>query len=278
MKSPQPPRVPLNRIIDSRAKKPVFESSGESVVISPLVLELLERSVDSFKPTETATFNPASALTHVAFILDSSGSMNHGKEATIEGFNAQLQVVKQGAELAGRTLFTEVHFDNEVKTRTWVEDLSVQADEALLAMTAESYQPRGGTALYDALGSTIARLLATPEISAPSTAVLVTLFTDGHENASQAYDAGVLKKLVERLEATQRWTFALVGPQNTISGLAELLSVKRKNITGFDVHSVSDKRKAFEKTSVASAKYMALRAQGATSCDELYDDMPLPPT
>lgn len=244
--------------------------------LPPVVRALLERSVDSFKPAKPVTFDAKDALTHVAFVLDSSSSMNLGKSATVEGFNAQLQVVRDGAKLAGKTTFTDVQFDTDVKVRCVARELGAHGEEQLLEMTDQTYQPDGSTALYDALGETIAQLLSTPHIDAPSTAVLVTLFTDGDENSSRVYDAATLKALVERLEATQRWTFALVGPRQGVTGLADLLSVSRKNIAGFDVNSVADKRAAFDKAVGASAQYMSLRAMGASASAALYDDKSLP--
>jgi len=249
---------------------------GPNLSLPPLVRALLERSVESFKPREPIAFDPKDALTHVAFVLDSSSSMNHGKGATVEGFNAQLQVVREGAKLAGKTTFTDVHFDSYVKVRGVTKELGEHTEGQLLELTDQTYLPCGSTALYDALGETIAQLLSTPAIEAPSTAVLVTLFTDGEENASRVYDAATLKALVERLEATQRWTFALVGPRQGVTGLADLLSVRRKNIAGFDVSSVADKRAAFGKAAGANAAYMSLRAMGQSASASLYDDSSLP--
>ena len=140
-----------------------------------------------------------------------------------------------------------------------------------MPLTVGTYQPQGNTALLDAIGSTIAALLQTPDINSPNTATLVTTFTDGQENASRVYSAETIKAMVQRLEATGRWTFALLGPQSTVTGLADMLAVKAKNVSGYDESSVADKRMAFSKMAMASEEIMYARKEGQTQFNDLYD-------
>jgi hypothetical protein len=163
-----------------------------------------------------------------------------------------------------------VHFNAQVDLRCVAGSLA-----ELKPLVDETYQTEGGTALFDALGCTIAALLNSPDINSPDTAILVTVFTDGEENSSRIYDGATIKALIERLEATGRWTFALVGPLQTVTSLATLLSVKERNVAGFDVASVADKRKAFDKVAMANASYMSMRSKGGRQSDGLYDDKDL---
>ena len=231
---------------------------------------LLAQPVSYFKEHASNGEMAHKPLTNVAFVLDESTSMQDGKEATVEGFNEQLRVVREGAKGAGATTFTDVRFSSAVDLRVVGGAL-----DSVVPLTYESYNPSGWTALYDALGHTIAALLSTTGIDNPNTATLVTVFTDGDENASRMYNDITLRALIERLEATGRWTFALVGPLGSVKGLADILSVNRANIAGFDVDSVVDKRKAFSKASMASANYMSLRSVGATQSNALYNDTDL---
>lgn len=250
----------------------IFGGPFESLV-KPLpanIQAVLAKPVAWFKEHGTGPGTGCAPLTNIAFLLDRSTSMKKDKGAAIEGFNAQVEVVREGAKGAGATTFTEVQFDTVVDIRCVAGDLA-----QLQPLNDETYLPNGWTALYDALGDTIAALLSTPGIDNPNTAMLVTLFTDGEENRSSRYDSTTLKALVERLEATGRWTFALVGPLQSVTGLAQLLSVRQKNIAGYDVTSVQDKRKAFAKVAGASASFMTMRSVGGTQSSSLYDDKDL---
>ena len=230
------------------------------------VRELLSMPVAHFRELKSDAPSGTAPLTNIALILDCSGSMSHGKEATIEGFNAQVDVIRSGAEGAGATTYTDVQFSSEVNIRSVAVDL-----DNLVPLDAATYLPNGNTALLDAIGSTIATLLRTPGINNSDTATLVTTFTDGQENASRIYTPAIIKAMVERLEATGRWTFALVGPQRTVSELAEMLAVKQSNVAGYDENSIADKRSAFSRVAMANKKAMYARKQGIKQFADLYD-------
>jgi len=234
--------------------------------IPTAVQELLARPVSFYKENQFDTTSKSAPLTNVAFILDCSGSMSHGKEATIEGFNSQVQVIRQGAKDAGATTFTDVQFSSEVNLKTIAGDL-----DHLAPLNDATYQPGGNTALLDAIGATVAALLTTKDIQASDTATLVTTFTDGQENASRIYSASMIRDMVQRLEATGRWTFALVGPQQTVAGLADMLAVRASNVAGYDETSIADKSAAFRKVAMANEKMMFKRKEGGKQFDALYD-------
>lgn len=205
--------------------------------------------------------------TNVAFILDSSSSMLKGKSVTIEGFNRQVKQVQEGAGgMAGDAFFTEVQFSDEVVLKQVAVPL-----EQMPLLNADTYLPDGSTALFDALGRTIEALLETPGIDEPQTATLVTLFTDGEENCSRRYgDPAVLKALIERLEATGRWTFALVGPSGSVNSLADLLSISQGNVAAYEPASVQSRQQVFDTMACASATYMSLRRTGETYSASLF--------
>src|SRR4051812_1278549 len=140
--------------------------------------------------------------TDVTVILDRSGSMATIKSDVIGGVNQFIEAQRQEA---GECLLTLVQFDNEYEV---VIAASPMADAPLL--TAQSFEPRGSTALLDAIGRTIAstgaRLGALSESERPDR-VLVLIITDGEENSSTRYP----RERVFEMIATQRdvydWTF-----------------------------------------------------------------------
>lgn len=261
----QPPVFgPAPGFFDARARLNVNQER-----LPAAVRAILEKPVSYF--TELASQKPAPGaqpLTHVAFVLDKSTSMGDGpgkKESTIEGFNTQVSVVRRGAEAAGKTLFTEVQYGSGVEVKRVGAPI-----ESMQPLSPATYVPEGMTALYDGLGDTIAALLATEGIHNPTTATLVTLFTDGGENHSRRYGTEVLRQLVERLEATGRWTFALVGPKGSISTLADLLAIKQANVASYNPDSVQSRTDVFGAVAGASASYMGLRSMGGTQSACLY--------
>lgn len=229
------------------------------------VRALLAKPVSYFKEMAHSGAARGAPLTQVAFALDRSTSMGPYRDTVITGYNAQVEVTRLGAATVGETRFTEVQFD----TRAVLRQLATSLDN-VPALTLENYLPQGCTALYDALGLTIASLLDTEGIDNPNTACLVTLFTDGEDNSSVTYDPALLGQLVERLEATGRWTFALLGPKGSIDSLAQRLKVARSNVKAYDPASRASVQHAFASTAIAGSQYMSMRAMGATQASALY--------
>ena len=85
--------------------------------------------------------------TDITIILDRSGSMESIKDATIEAFNGFVHSQAKGDGVAQMSL---VQFDNLYEPV--YQSLSIQKVPDL---NHKSYQPRGSTALLDAMGQTI---------------------------------------------------------------------------------------------------------------------------
>lgn len=145
-------------------------------------------------------------LTFIAVVLDRSGSMEGLREDTIGGFNSFLSEQKR---CPGEALFTLVQFDNFYEIHA---DCLKIGD--VRELTRETYVPRGGTALYDAIGRTIdsvgAKLAAMPEVERPSK-VLIMIQTDGHENASHAYTRAQVANMIKHQREKYAWDFVFVG-------------------------------------------------------------------
>lgn len=256
---------------------PVFPGELPSNWLNPTahlpvaVQAVLAKPVSYFKELASKKPEPfEQPLTHIAFALDKSTSMGDApgkKESTIEGFNTQVNRIQNGAKTAGETRFTEVQFGSESEVRGVATSL-----DRLQPLNDENYKPDGMTALYDGIGDTIAALLGTAGIERASTAVLLTAFTDGGENHSKRYSAQTLKDLIERLEATGRWTFALVGPKGSVTQLASMLAIKPLNVRAYNPESVAERRQAFASVSGATESYMNLRSVGGTQSACLYAD------
>jgi len=91
-------------------------------------------------------------------------------------------------------------------------------------LTAETFQPRGGTALLDAIGRTIdatgVRLAALPEADRPEK-VMVVIITDGEENSSVQYTQPQIFSMITLQQDVYHWSFLfLAANQDAIAAAA----------------------------------------------------------
>lgn len=233
--------------------------------LSEPVRKLLATPLSEFN--RLAVDPAAPAITHTALVLDESTSMRRHARSAVEGFNSQVAVIREGAKSAGTTLVTLTQFASLARPM-----LVARPVEELRELNGETYNPNGGTALFDAIGLTIELLLEQPAIAGGNTAILVSAFTDGEENMSTRYSPETLKQLISRLEATGRWTFTLMGPAGTSLELADVLNISRGNVATFDPTSDASTQTAFAAMSGAAQSYMAMRGMGMTSSSALYSD------
>ena len=145
-------------------------------------------------------------LTELVFILDRSGSMAGLESDTIGGFNSMLE--KQKRE-PGRAYVTTVLFDNrwELLHDHWM----IQEVEP---MNEKQYYVRGCTALLDAVGMTIQKLIRIQKNAGPShkaDQVIFVITTDGLENASREYSCSRVKEMIEYQKEKYGWEFLFLG-------------------------------------------------------------------
>jgi len=125
------------------------------------------------------------------------------KSDTEGGFNAFIDT--QRAE-PGDARVTLAQFDTEYDV--------VYANRPIGDVPRLELQPRGGTALYDALGRLItdvgADLAALADSERPGTVIVVVL-TDGHENSSREWTHDAVGAAIRRQESDYAWDFLFLG-------------------------------------------------------------------
>ncbi len=144
--------------------------------------------------------------TELVFILDKSGSMAGLESDTIGGFNAMLQ--KQRA-LEGECRITTVLFDNRYELLHDRIDI-----RAVSSMTEKEYQVGGSTALLDAIGLTIHKLVSVQRNTAEeyrAEKVMFVIITDGAENASREYSVQKIRAMIEHEKENYGWEFIFLG-------------------------------------------------------------------
>jgi hypothetical protein len=142
-------------------------------------------------------------LTLIAALLDRSGSMQVIADDTRGGFDAF--IAKQRGE-SGSTVVTLAQFDDEYEM--------VYQNQAIADVPPLALDPRGSTALLDAIGRFISDvgsgLAAVPEDQRPGSVTVVVL-TDGHENASHEWTKESVQQLISQQEEKYSWDFVFLG-------------------------------------------------------------------
>lgn len=162
--------------------------------------------------------------THIIMVLDRSGSMNSGKNDTIGGVNT---FVEQQAAQPGRCTFTLAQFDHEHEV---LYSFAPIAD--VVPRSATNYQPRGNTALLDAIGRTVVaegeKLAALPESDRPGLVVVVVV-TDGEENASEDWTLDRARALLEGQQRDYNWQVTFLGASLDVAAQSSQLGIAAQN-------------------------------------------------
>ena len=161
-------------------------------------------------------------------IIDESGSMQSIKKEAIDSVNETIQTIRsaQKKHEDQEHYVSLVIFNDDVKTI--YECVPVNEVKEL---TAETYRPNCCTALYDAMGIS---LNALRKKVAEDDKVLVTVVTDGYENASEEYNGKAIKDLVDELKA-KGWVFAYIGANQDVEAVAATISIT--NVMDFETTS-----------------------------------------
>jgi Mg-chelatase subunit ChlD len=161
---------------------------------------------------------PAAQPVYVAVILDRSGSMETIRNDVIGGFNTFLAEQKSIPGVA-RLVFTQ--FDTEYEVRY---DGDLHAAEPL---SRETFVPRGGTALYDAIG----RTLNTVETAKPDKAI-ICIITDGHENSSKEFKQAQIKEKIEAAEK-RGWQVLYLAANQDAFAVGVQFGIRAQNATTY---------------------------------------------
>lgn len=145
-------------------------------------------------------------FTYIMMLIDRSGSMSRLRDDTIGGFNT---FIAEQRKVPGKAVLTLAQFDDQFQIDYEAKDILVVPD-----LTPETFVPRGGTALRDALArlmiSSGAKLSAMPEDERPENVICVVI-TDGRENASKETPANILKEMIDLQTNKYNWKFLFLG-------------------------------------------------------------------
>ncbi len=202
---------------------------------------------------------------HNLIILDESGSMESIKTTIIQGFNELVQTIK-GIE---KQFPEQEHFISFISFNGLGQKLLHFLDAAseLKQIDDKIYKPDASTPLFDAIGFSINKLRQSLQGQTEYN-VLVTILTDGEENASREFSGNDIKKLVEELKQN-RWTFTYIGTDHDVGKMA--LSISISNTLVFEKND-ADIKKMFLKEQNARAKYSQKIRFNEDTSSNYFDD------
>jgi len=142
-------------------------------------------------------------LTEIVLVIDRSGSMYSCRTDAEGGIN---QFIKEQKALEGEANLTLVQFDSEYDFIHEGVDIAEVGEYTL--------EPRGGTALLDAVGRTVqetgARLAKMDEKDRPGLVAFV-IVTDGQENSSEEFKLEQVKEMIAEQTDKYNWQFTFLG-------------------------------------------------------------------
>ena len=202
---------------------------------------------------------------HNLVILDESGSMESIKKTIIQGFNEIVQTVKGIA----KEYPEQEHFISLVSFNGIGNKILHYIDpvEKLELIDDSRYKPDASTPLYDAMGFSFAKLKQVLE-NIKEYNVLVTILTDGEENASKEYTGLTIKKLIEELKLN-RWTFTYIGADHDVEKFAMSISITNTMI--FQKNE-ADMKDMFSKEKSARERYSEKIRRNEQTNTNFYDD------
>lgn len=164
-------------------------------------------------------------LTFLGIVADSSGSMGNLITETVGSIN---RLVKDQQDVPGEAIYSLLVFDYHHK---WINEfVNLKTVEPI---STKDYWLGGGTALYDAVATMITqtgiKLAAIKEEDRPSK-VIITIITDGEENASHEYSMyqdGLLKlkALIEKQTKEYNWQFIFLGADLNAQNTAQSIGI-----------------------------------------------------
>jgi uncharacterized protein YegL len=189
-------------------------------------------------------------LIHVAFIIDSSGSMSGSESDVIGGFKKNIE--EQKAVKDGECIVTLYEFASDVK--------QVYLGKTLDKVEDLDYRVGGMTRLYDGIGTAvddIGKWLSNMDESERPSKNLIVIITDGGENSSTDYRLKDIKDRIKEQTEKYSWDFIYLGN--------DLSDAKDANDIGIRYRGFTTKKKFYNNYDVISTGVTAYRCAASVA-------------
>lgn len=171
-------------------------------------------------------------LTELVFILDRSGSMSGLESDTIGGYNSMLE--KQKKE-EGQAIITTVLFDDQYELLH--DRVNIKG---ITPITDNEYYVRGTTALLDAIGLSISKIINVQKHTLReerAAKVMFVIITDGYENASREFTYEKVRQMIEYQKDKYSWEFIFLGANIDAVATAEQFGISEDRASNFNADS-----------------------------------------
>lgn len=178
-------------------------------------------------------------MDEIICVLDKSGSMGLCQDDALHGFN--------------RFIDDQLAINDARLTVIFFDDTFEVSYEGKLSgyKKLDRWPVRGMTALFDAIGKSIAHVAERFSKEKPKKVILGVL-TDGHENASKEYSSKQIADMVKAHTEKYGWKVLFLAADQSAWDTAQGLNIPQSNT--FDYKS-SDTRKGFDTYSSAIASH-----------------------
>ena len=152
-------------------------------------------------------------------ILDASGSMYSIKNEAVAGVVETIQTIRTAQEEnANQEQMLSLVVFNGKRIATVYDRMPITK---VSDFNAKDYQPTDNTPLYDAMGDSITNL---QQYIDEEENALVTIITDGYENASREWNHQRVFQLVEDLKK-KNWLFTYIGANQDALAVARDMGI-----------------------------------------------------
>ena len=210
--------------------------------------------------------------THIAFCIDESGSVSGIVNSLIKAYNKNVDSIRNAVLDQGQeaTMTALAFGDRNVKHRVLYVGQQVQT---VTPLKDGDIRPSGMTPLFDSLYRAIKKLEELDD-GKEDTTFVVTVVTDGEENAS--FDPGkkVSINLMKEKIKTDRWTFTFLVPQGYASWFSRKYDIPIGNIHEWETTTAVGTETAFITNSAAYSSYFVSKSAGMKSTRSFYADIP----
>jgi len=239
----------------------------------PSVSHSFSTTVDPYIPvTAVASLVPEppkqQQTTHVAILLDKSGSMHSYRTEAVAAYNATVEQIRKLADANNKVLVTLVTFGGYV-------DFSYKAQDVtrLKPLTLNDYCPNSGTPLYESVIKTIDYFESIAGHKDENTSFLTIVLTDGEatDSAYSGYTAPNMVKAMQRVIKTDRYTFGFQVPASHANRFKSITGLTSDTVAAWNTDKgAAGLREATQVTQNAVASYTTARSAGAKKVDKFF--------
>ena len=166
----------------------------------------------------------------VWLLLDRSGSMRLLRRAVVAETN---RLLDEQRKQEGGCRITLAQFDSRAPFELIIDDEPISGVRPL---RKEDYAPRGGTPLFDAIGSLVARaderIRRRERDGQPEEDQTLIILTDGLENASREFTGAQIAALLDARKE-MGWAIAYLGANQDALAEAGRIGVDRRSASNF---------------------------------------------